>query len=77
MLRLPYEAAAWAVIRHRIRITQAAAITEHIAGRYGAHLTVAGAPLVGFPAPRAAGGGGHREETTHEITRGPTASRPA
>jgi len=49
----PYETAAWAVIGHRIRITQAAAIKERIAERYGEHLTVAGAPLAAFPAPRA------------------------
>jgi DNA-3-methyladenine glycosylase II len=49
----PYEAAAWAVIGHRIRITQAAAIKERVAAQYGQHLTVAGAPLPAFPAPRA------------------------
>jgi DNA-3-methyladenine glycosylase II len=48
----PYEAAAWAVIGHRIRITQAAAIKERVAAQYGQHLTVAGAPLPAFPAPR-------------------------
>jgi DNA-3-methyladenine glycosylase II len=48
----PYEA-AWAVIGHRIRITQAAAIKERIAEQRGEHLTVAGAPLAAFPAPRA------------------------
>jgi DNA-3-methyladenine glycosylase II len=47
----PYEAAAWAVIGHRIRITQAAAIKVRIAGQYGQHLTVAGIPLAAFPAP--------------------------
>lgn len=49
----PYEAAAWAVIGHRIRIVQAAAIKERIAERSGEHLTVAGAPLAAFPTPRA------------------------
>jgi DNA-3-methyladenine glycosylase II len=49
----PYEAAAWAVIGHRIRIVQAAAIKERTAERYGARLTVAGAPLATFPTPRA------------------------
>jgi DNA-3-methyladenine glycosylase II len=49
----PYEAAAWAVIGHRIRIAQAAALKERIAEQYGAHLTVAGAPLAAFPTPRA------------------------
>src|SRR5258708_17411279 len=47
----PYEAAAWAVIGHRIRIPQAAAIKERIAGQYGQHLTAAGTPLAAFPAP--------------------------
>jgi DNA-3-methyladenine glycosylase II len=49
----PYEAAAWAVIGHRIRSTQAAAIKERTAERHGEHLTVAGAPLAAFPTPRA------------------------
>jgi DNA-3-methyladenine glycosylase II len=48
----PYEAAAWAVIGQRIRITQAAAIKARIAERHGEHLTVAGARLAAFPAPR-------------------------
>ena len=52
----PYEAAAWAVIGHRIRITQAAAIKERIAEQDGQHLTVAGAPLAAFPTPRALAG---------------------
>src|SRR5258708_5545978 len=47
----PYEAAAWAVIGHRIRITQAAAIKERIAGQYRQHLT----------APRSAPGGSPTE----------------
>ena len=49
----PWEAAAWAVIGHRIRIAQAAAIKERIAGKYGQHLTVAGTPLAAFPVPGA------------------------
>jgi DNA-3-methyladenine glycosylase II len=48
----PYEAAAWAVIGHRIRITQAAAIKQRAAERHGGHVTVAGAPLAAFPTPR-------------------------
>jgi DNA-3-methyladenine glycosylase II len=47
----PFEAAAWAVIGHRIRITQAAVIKQRIAGQYGQHITVAGAPMAAFPAP--------------------------
>jgi DNA-3-methyladenine glycosylase II len=49
----PYEAAAWTVIGHRIRMTQAAAIKERIAEELGRQLTVAGAPLAAFPAPAA------------------------
>jgi DNA-3-methyladenine glycosylase II len=47
----PYEAAAWTIIGHRIRMVQAAAIKERIASEYGEHLMVAGAPLAAFPAP--------------------------
>ncbi len=47
----PYEAAAWAVIGHRIRIAQAAAIKARAAEQHGAHLTVAGAELAAFPTP--------------------------
>jgi DNA-3-methyladenine glycosylase II len=49
----PFEAAAWAIIGHRIRITQAAVIKERIADRYGQRLAVAGTPLAAFPAPSA------------------------
>jgi len=49
----PYEAAAWAVIGHRIRITQAAAVKQRIAEQYGQHLVVAGEPLAAFPNPGA------------------------
>lgn len=52
----PYEAAAWTVIGHRIRITQAAAIKARIAGQYGQQLTVGAAPLAAFPTPRALAG---------------------
>jgi DNA-3-methyladenine glycosylase II len=47
----PYEAAAWTIIGHRIRMVQAAAIKERIASEYGEQLMVAGAPLAAFPAP--------------------------
>jgi DNA-3-methyladenine glycosylase II len=47
----PYEAAAWTIIGHRIRMAQAAAIKERIAEQYGAHVTVAGTSLAAFPAP--------------------------
>lgn len=47
----PYEAAAWAVISQRIRITQAAQIKANIAQQYGQPVTVAGAATYAFPTP--------------------------
>jgi DNA-3-methyladenine glycosylase II len=47
----PYEAAVWAVISHRIRITQAARIKARIAERYGEQVAVADATVSAFPAP--------------------------
>ncbi|MGI5401666.1 DNA-3-methyladenine glycosylase family protein [Streptomyces sp. CA-135486] len=47
----PYEAAAWAVIGHRIRMVQAAAIKARIAEHHGQRVTVAGEPLHAFPTP--------------------------
>lgn len=47
----PYEAACWAVIGHRIRIVQAAAIKERIAGAHGERCTVDGVELAAFPEP--------------------------
>ena len=47
----PYEAACWAMISHRIRIVQAAAIKERIADAHGERLTVDGEELVAFPGP--------------------------
>ncbi|WP_327393406.1 MULTISPECIES: DNA-3-methyladenine glycosylase 2 family protein [unclassified Streptomyces] len=47
----PYEAAAWAVIGHRIRMVQAAAAKARIAERHGQHVTVAGRTLHAFPTP--------------------------
>lgn len=49
----PYEAAAWALIGHRIRMVQAAAIKARIAEHQGQHVTVAGRTLHAFPTPRA------------------------
>lgn len=43
----PYEAACWAVIGHRIRITQAAAVKQRIAERLGTKI----GGLTSFPAP--------------------------
>ncbi|AEM80939.1 DNA-3-methyladenine glycosylase family protein [Streptomyces violaceusniger] len=49
----PYEAAVWAVIGHRIRMTQAAAIKARLAERYGRRVQVAGRTLHAFPTPPA------------------------
>ncbi|ASQ96589.1 DNA-3-methyladenine glycosylase [Streptomyces sp. 11-1-2] len=47
----PYEAAVWAVIGHRIRRTQAAAIKARLAERHGRRVQAAGRTLHAFPAP--------------------------
>ncbi|MFF1555969.1 DNA-3-methyladenine glycosylase family protein [Streptomyces sp. NPDC058279] len=47
----PYEAAAWAVIGHRIRMVQAAAIKARIAEHHGQQVTVCGRTLHAFPTP--------------------------
>ncbi len=47
----PYEAACWAIIGHRIRMTQAAAIKDRLARELGTTLDVDGVPLSDFPAP--------------------------
>jgi DNA-3-methyladenine glycosylase II len=47
----PYEAAAWAIIGQRIRITQAAQIKAGIAQRCGQTVIVAGAAIPAFPTP--------------------------
>jgi DNA-3-methyladenine glycosylase II len=47
----PYEAAAWAVIGHRVRGSQAAAVKARIAEQHGRRITVAGEPLPAFPTP--------------------------
>ncbi|SFI97119.1 DNA-3-methyladenine glycosylase II [Amycolatopsis sacchari] len=47
----PYEAACWAIIASRIRMTQAAAIKQRIAERYGELVDVEGKRLASFPAP--------------------------
>ena len=48
----PYEAACWAIIGQRIRITQAAAIKTRLAEQLGLPVTVAGQQLTAFPAPQ-------------------------
>ena len=47
----PYEAAAWALIGHRIRITQAARIKARMAEELGPAVTVHGERLHAFPGP--------------------------
>lgn len=49
----PYEAACFAIIGHRIRITQAAAIKDQLARRFGVPVDVDGVELPTFPAPQA------------------------
>ncbi|AZS89515.1 DNA-3-methyladenine glycosylase 2 family protein [Streptomyces griseoviridis] len=49
----PYEAAAWAVIGHRVRMTQAAAVKARIARDHGRAVDVAGRRLHAFPTPEA------------------------
>ncbi|GES33599.1 DNA-3-methyladenine glycosylase [Streptomyces angustmyceticus] len=47
----PYEAAAWAIIGNRIRMTQAAAIKARIAHQHGHRVHIAGRTLHAFPTP--------------------------
>lgn len=47
----PYEAAAWALIGHRIRIAQAAAIKARMAHEMGDAITIGTRTLHSFPAP--------------------------
>jgi DNA-3-methyladenine glycosylase II len=48
----PYEAAAWAILSHRVRITQAASIKQGLAERLGARVEMEGRQLCAFPAPQ-------------------------
>ncbi len=48
----PYEAACWAVVCHRLRLTQTDALVRRIAERRGRTLRVGGREVVCFPAPR-------------------------
>jgi DNA-3-methyladenine glycosylase II len=48
----PYEAAAWTVIGHRIRITQAAAIKARMAERLGEPVSFGGRVVHAFPSPQ-------------------------
>jgi DNA-3-methyladenine glycosylase II len=47
----PYEAAAWTVIGHRIRIAQAAALKASMAEQLGEQVELRGRRLTAFPAP--------------------------
>jgi DNA-3-methyladenine glycosylase II len=47
----PYEAAAWAVIGHRIRITQAAAVKARMAKELGEPVSFGGRVVYAFPSP--------------------------
>jgi DNA-3-methyladenine glycosylase II len=47
----PYEAAAWALISHRIRIMQAAGIKARMAEELGAIVEIRGEPVRTFPGP--------------------------
>jgi DNA-3-methyladenine glycosylase II len=48
----PYEAGAWAIIGHRIRITQAAAIKARIAERLGEPVSFGDRVVHAFPSPQ-------------------------
>jgi DNA-3-methyladenine glycosylase II len=47
----PYEAAAWTIIGHRIRITQAAAVKARMAKELGEPVSFGGRVVHAFPAP--------------------------
>ncbi len=47
----PYEAAAWAVLSHRVRIVQAAQVKQRLADEHGTTLKLDGRRLDAFPAP--------------------------
>ncbi|MEJ7636389.1 hypothetical protein [Aeromicrobium sp.] len=48
----PYEAACWAIIGQRVRITQAAAVKARLAEQLGGSVIVAGESLTCFPGPQ-------------------------
>ncbi len=48
----PYEAACWAIIGQRVRITQAAAVKARLAEQLGVSVIVAGESLTCFPGPQ-------------------------
>lgn len=48
----PYEAAAWTIIGHRIRMTQAAAVKARMAERLGEPVSLGGRVVHAFPSPQ-------------------------
>ncbi|PWI42982.1 DNA-3-methyladenine glycosylase [Streptomyces sp. ICBB 8177] len=60
----PYEAAAWAVIGHRVRRSQAAAVKARLARDHGQAVDVAGQRLYAFPTPEVLRGLGHVDGLT-------------
>jgi DNA-3-methyladenine glycosylase II len=49
----PYEAAVWAIVSHRIRMQQAAAIKTRLSEAFGDVVNIHGQPMRAFPGPRA------------------------
>jgi len=47
----PYEAGAWALLSHRVRMGQAVSLKAALAERLGAEVEIDGAPLRAFPGP--------------------------
>ncbi|WP_290057103.1 DNA-3-methyladenine glycosylase 2 [Amycolatopsis solani] len=47
----PYEAACWAVLSHRVWMTQAVRLRRRLTERHGTELDVGGTRLTSFPAP--------------------------
>jgi 3-methyladenine DNA glycosylase/8-oxoguanine DNA glycosylase len=48
----PYEAACWAVLSHRIWMSQAVRVRRRLTERHGTEVDVGGTRLTSFPAPR-------------------------
>jgi len=48
----PYEAAAWAILSQRVRITQAAAVKARITARHGTAVEIDGEEMRAFPPPQ-------------------------
>ncbi len=47
----PYEAAAWAIISHRINKHQAAGIKSRLSQAFGSTVDIDGEPMLAFPGP--------------------------